>query len=815
MGTIWLIILSIILQCLAAIQALRLISITRHCWAWMLIVVALVLMVVHRGFIWSRIHAGDAATALDFVEAGLTLLIALLMLVGISLIGSIFETWQRSKQTARTSTDGKRASWNDNGQPRHLSGIATNGTEHKWAEQQLRARADRESMISEIARRFLVLEPCAVDAAIIDTLARLARFLGADNASLVQLAEDGQSYVRSHEWSDVAVGPPLDYPKQMPLRAFPWLHERLLEQGDFLARSLDDFPEEAAVEREVMARLRLSSVAMISLEIASQIQGVLHFSWRRGPAARGAEELRPLAVIGDIMLHAIRRQRAELALRRSQASLEAAQERAKLGSWEFDPHTGTATWSQEMYRLYQRPLALGPPTVAEFLDMHHSEDRPWIEHVHAQALAGDFPVSLDYRTNPDLGPMRYFNGIVSRSRDPVDGSYRLVGTVLDITERKQAEEALRVSEERFRFLTLATAAVIWTTNAQGEFAEPQWSWEAYTGQPWPAHAGWGWTEMLHPDDRERLLETWRQALTDKSMCCAEGRIWQATTRSYRYFIVRGVPLCFEDGTVREWVGAVTDIDDRKRAEEELHRLNRELEQRVRERTARLETANRDLESFAYSVSHDLRAPLRAISGFAQIIARRHRQALDEEGQHYFDNIVEASRRMEQLIDDLLTYSRVGRRQVRRQRVPLDDILKPILRDLEGNLRQAGGAVTLPEELPRIHGDPTLLKQIFVNLLDNAILYRRRDVPLEISITCEHTDQGMIVRIQDNGIGIAEEHHAKIFNVFQRLHGDDVYPGTGIGLATVKKAAELHGGRVWVESKVNQGSRFCVFFPDPV
>jgi PAS domain S-box-containing protein len=256
------------------------------------------------------------------------------------------------------------------------------------------------------------------------------------------------------------------------------------------------------------------------------------------------------------------------------------------------------------------------------------------------------------------------------------------------------------------------------------------------------------------------------------------------------------------------IGVGIDISKLQQAEEEIKKLNRDLGQRVLERTAQLNAINKELESFSYSVSHDLRAPLRAIGGFAKMLQEDHCDRMNEDALFLVQKILEADDRMSHLIDDLLTYSRIGRSAIHLRPVPLNELLGNVSSDFTQRIKVVGGTLSI-ENLPTVTGDPTLLGQVFENLFDNALNYRKRDVPLQLTVSSHEESGHAVICITDNGIGIAPMYHQRIFDVFQRLHTSQAYEGTGIGLANVKKSVELMGGKVWVESEPDQGSTFCI------
>jgi light-regulated signal transduction histidine kinase (bacteriophytochrome) len=263
----------------------------------------------------------------------------------------------------------------------------------------------------------------------------------------------------------------------------------------------------------------------------------------------------------------------------------------------------------------------------------------------------------------------------------------------------------------------------------------------------------------------------------------------------------------------EFATVFEDITLKKRAEEEIKKLNEELEFRVRKRTAELEAANHDMESFSYSVSHDLRAPLRVIRSFSSILARKYVDNLDDEGIHYLHNIVDATERMGTLIDDILLYSRTGRKSVQKKPISIRNVLEEVLDDLNENIKAKNAVVNIPHDMPTITSDRTLLNQIFINIIGNALTYQEPDKKPEIDIFWQKNEDTIRICMRDNGIGIPEKYHGHVFKIFQRLHSESTYSGTGIGLAIARKAAELMEGSLWIESsQKGQGTTFCLELP---
>ena len=379
-----------------------------------------------------------------------------------------------------------------------------------------------------------------------------------------------------------------------------------------------------------------------------------------------------------------------------------------------------------------------------------------------------------------------------------------------IAERHRAEDDLRKSDERFRMVARATNDAVWDWDLIRD--ELWWSegFHKIFGHEPADNKPDAWAGRIHPEDRERVVQSVRTLIESGGEFWSEEYRFLKRDWDYAYVFDRGYVLRDSDGKAARMIGAMMDITSRRKAENEAKTLNAELESRVAERTSQLEIANKELESFSYSVSHDLRAPLRAIEGFARVLQEDHGTQLGSEGQRYLDIITSSSRQMAVLIDDLLTLSRLGRQELKRQPVDMTSLVNRVWADSQTLLH--GPVDFRLENLPGVTGDEALLRQVWANLIDNAIKFSGGKAAPVIQINGRRDDQFTIYSIADNGAGFDSKYAGKLFGVFQRLHSKEDFEGTGVGLAIVQRLVHRHGGNTWAEGRVNEGSTFYFSLP---
>lgn len=731
-------------------------------------------------------------------------------------------------------------------------------------------------------------------------------------------------------------------------------------------------------------------------------------------------------------------QLTEEVTKRKLAEKQLALTRYQLDQTLLDGQVGTWVWDIKGAKVYGGPnlasmfgveasVAAKGLELDRFIESIHKDDRGRISKQIEQTVKDRTDFESEYRTLDMQGNIRW---LIARGRVEVDEAGeldRFPGVVIDITKRKQTEEALRESETRLRFMADSMPQLVWITRPDGYHEYYNQRWYDYTGTTPGTTDGEGWNDLFHSDDRSRAWKLWRTSLRTGEPYEIEYRLYHAPSDSYRWVIGRAMPFRDEDGTILKWYGTCTDIDDQRRdsqrqafladvskvlvgsldsaavltkitkltvpaiadwcmvdmySEEEgfsqvsvahsdpkkvqhivdyrrnvtididddttvprvvrtgkpeiishitdeviekyivnaatrqyLKRLKlcsvmvlpikegkrtigamtfmsaesgrhfddtdfqmaievtarvslsitnahlyadarsdlkrrRELEKqlrvekqtlemRVKERTQQLQLtnqglrdeivkrqsaekalneysgeltrSNKELEEFAYVASHDLQEPLRKIQAFGNLILSEYGDSLGDDGADYLKRMHSAATRMSTLIDDLLAFSRVTRKRPQTTDVHLEQLVKDVVGDLDTRMSETGGTVNIGT-LPVVCADPTHMRQLFQNIIGNALKFHRPNVPPVVKLTSRKARDGYEIRITDNGIGFDEKYLDRIFSVFQRLHERSNYEGTGIGLAVCRKIVERYGGTITAVSTKGKGSTFMIWLP---
>jgi PAS domain S-box-containing protein len=652
------------------------------------------------------------------------------------------------------------------------------------------------------------------------------------------------------------------------------------------------------------------------------------------------------------------RKKAEAALRRSDASRRFALDTAKIGDWELDLSTLQATRSLRHDQIFGYPSLLPEWSTDIFLRHVHPDDRERVREIFEKSAGQGKRWEFECKIFCLNGDMRWIWACGDHYRESPEDAGRMFGIVEDITKRKQAENELRESEQRFQAMANGIPQLAWMADADGHIFWYNQRWYEYTGTTFEQMEGWAWQSVHDPHILPKVMAGWKAAIVAATPFEMEFPL-RGVDGQFREFLTRVNPLKDAEGHVVRWFGTNTDISERKEAEQrlesqaeelsrqatelarsreaieaqtrilklvldsigeglvaadgegrfliwnesatkllgqgrtdlspdqwsaryscfemdevtpvpmerlpllramsgesvqaqlfirrpdggpgvflefsgrpmkddqgkpcggvvafrditerkaaerEIQKLNQGLEARVMERTAQLQAANQELEAFTYSVSHDLRAPLRHISGFSKLLSEEFGPALPPDAQHHLQRIQDGTRRMGLLVDDLLNLARVGRRELVLQVSGLRSIVDELIQELAPDCENRKIEWKIGE-LSFVECDPGLIKQVFQNLMANALKFTRPRSVTVIEIGQQDVDGVSAVFVRDNGVGFSMKYSDKLFGVFQRLHRAEDFEGTGVGLATVQRIIKKHGGRIWAEAELDKGATF--------
>jgi PAS domain S-box-containing protein len=519
-----------------------------------------------------------------------------------------------------------------------------------------------------------------------------------------------------------------------------------------------------------------------------------------------------VAVGTDVTEQVLARNKVAEAEERSRIATEILE----LGTWEYDPLNDIIFCSPKTIELF----GFSPDTkinLNDAISVIIAEDRQGVIDAIQWALnpASDGVYNVEYslinvtdkkhRTIKANGKV-FFNA----SGKP----FRFIGTALDITERKKAEQEIKASEARFRLLATSIPQIVWTASSKGKVNYISGQFETYTGKK-ANESHHTWIDLIHPDDRERLLSIGNAALIEGDGWQDEFRVKDTRSGIYRWFLGNSAPLKDANGNIMMWIGSASDVQDLKEESDLLEAQVQERTKALKELNQSLKVSNEDLQQFAHVASHDLKEPIRKVKTYSYRLQDDYNSLLPDKGKTYLSKILSATDRMYSMIDGVLSYSTINAVDQRTETVDLNDIVKNIQSDLEVLIQEKNATIKF-DKLPAVQGAPVLLYQLFYNLINNSIKFSKADVASLITLDSSIIEMEGVkfvkVLLADNGIGFDQQHAEEIFTTFTRLNTKDRYEGTGLGLALCKKIVQRHGGFISAKGERDKGAEFTILLP---
>ncbi|MBL8389537.1 MAG: PAS domain-containing protein [Hydrogenophaga sp.] len=519
--------------------------------------------------------------------------------------------------------------------------------------------------------------------------------------------------------------------------------------------------------------------------------------------------------VSTILRNISERKATEATLRRQREQLAEAQAVAHIGSWSIEMPSGAVSWSDEHFRVLGYAPGSVAPSLEAYLDRVHPDDRAWVrEHVERDmARQGGGVNRFEHRLLTPDG-VRWVEERAGVETDGEGKVVRVYGTSMDITERVLASQAVVDLKDMLEQAETVSLLGSWAADAQTQRLNVSAQLFRNLGlepSPHPPTEA-QYLERIHPDDRAHVAAD-MQTIRDGGP--PEDLVFRTNPEHGPVRWMRRTARRIDrdgDGLKPRYIGTLLDITESVQAEEKLRQTNHELEHRVAERTAQLSQANQELEAFSYSVSHDLKAPLRGIDGYSQLLVEEYGDKLNEEGRQFVRRIRHGVQQMGELISDLLEYSRMERRDMAAEKVAVRGLVQRILEGYEADIVRQQAQVQVEMDDFELALDREGMAVVLRNLIGNALKFSRDCKPPQIHIGSREDAGRRLLWVRDNGVGFDMRYHDRMFGIFQRLHRAEEFPGTGVGLALVAKAVQRMGGRVWAESAPGAGATFYLEFP---
>lgn len=702
-------------------------------------------------------------------------------------------------------------------------GTLTDISDRKAAEQALKVQRDFNERVADITSRFVDISTANLDAEIDHALQLIGKATQADTCYLIQFSEldqphlalDKRTLSMTHEWCRPGYSRQISVVQALPWSTFPWANTQLLQRCVVRVPDVADLPAEAMIDQLSWQRLNIKASLSVPLVQQSTVAGLLGFASFSQTMTWDDATIRLLKIVGQAIASAQERIQTEQSLYDSEERLRLALEAANQGLYDLNVQTGDVLVNPE----YARLLGYDPTTFHEssatWMERLHPDDRDPVVAVYHAYIAGDIPkYEVEFRLQTQRGEYKWFLSVGRIVAWDAEGNpLRMLGIHTDITKNKQAEAA-RLQAETIRLELESLQKTL------DRLLPGYWDWDIpnhreYLSSGFKRMFGYedhevsntpeSWQNLIFPEDLPGVLDCFNRHVQ------SHGKVPYYNEVRYRHkdgstvwVICSGQVIAWDTaGNPLRMIGCHIDINDRKQVETDLLKAS-----------AQLEVYNRELEAFAYSVSHDLRAPLRAIDGFSKALLEDYRDQLDEDAQDYFDRIRKNVSRMGLLIDDLLKLSRVSRSDICYTCVDLSAIAEEVMGDLQASEPERSIEVAIAPNA-MVHADATLMRVALTNLLQNAWKFTSHHPMAQIEFGVMHEADQPTYFIRDDGAGFDMAYSKKLFGVFQRLHDTHEFSGTGIGLATVQRVIHRHGGKVWAEGAIEQGATFYFTIPSPL